>query len=450
MQRAGAAANEDLVALRREVVALDDEVVTLRSRIGSARHQVAALRRELAARSQSAETVEESRIMARHRARRVLGPRISPPLRVLYALEFFPHVSESYIATEIAWMRRQGVEIEAWSEREPPVPEATEVIVHRGSLAAAIAAFRPRIVHGHHLEQALGYAPIVGAAGLPMTVRAHGFTLDVAKRAAIDASDAIVAVFHFPHMVGPVSAPGAEKIRPMTCCFDPDVCYPQGRKDPRLVVRTGLASPTKDLGMFLRLAMRFPRHRFVLIPCWSFGMPDHLDELLAQNRALGDPVEILPNLPHAEVVDITRAAGVYLHTHALLDDYGMPISIAEAMATGCYVIARRGPSTEAFLDGAGSVYDTEDQAAELLRATEGWDGERWRRARIAALDRAHGAFAAPDVLPPLLEEWVRLVDGWDGARVREQRDLDRVVTGARECPPLPRPAPTNGRHRSAG
>jgi hypothetical protein len=329
-------------------------------------------------------------------------------LRVLYALEFFPHASESYIATEIAWMRRQGVHVEAWSERDPPVPDVTDVVVHRGDLARAIAAARPHLVHGHHLEQALGFAPVVAAARLPMTVRAHGFALDEARLDAIRDQPALAAVFHFPHMTGPAVAGAHPKVRPMTACFDPAVCHPGAAKDPRLVVRTGLASPTKDLATFLRLAARFPAHRFVLMPCWSYGMPHHLDELLALNRALGEPAEIRPNLRHADVMEVVRQAGVYLHTHALADDYGMPISIAEALATGCHVIARRGPSTAAYLGGVGRLYDAEDEASAHLRETEDWDDARWRETRFSAIERAYGAYAAPVVLPPLLETWERL------------------------------------------
>jgi hypothetical protein len=176
------------------------------------------------------------------RALRAGGSRQT--LRVLYALEFFPHASETYIATELAWMRHQGVTVEVWSERDAPVPDATDVPVHRGDLAAAIASFRPQLVHGHHLEQALGYAPIVAAAGLPMTVRAHGFALDATKLAAIAASSAIRTVFHFPHLLGPRSTPGAEKVRPMTCCFDPALCHLPATGIPA-VVRTGLASPPR-------------------------------------------------------------------------------------------------------------------------------------------------------------------------------------------------------------
>lgn len=350
---------------------------------------------------------QESHLLAYHQVKRKHPTSDSSPLRILYALEFFPQLSETYVTTEIAAMREQGVDVAVWTEHEAPVPYDTDVPVFRGELREAIAQVGPRFVHTHHLYRALRYAPIAQAAGVPMTVRGHGFEFTEERLRELSQTNVIRAVFQFPHFITDHALEGvdASKLRPMTACFNPDLYFPEGTPDRRLVVRTALASPTKHLDAFIRVAAMCPHHRFVLVPCWSVGYPDHLEELLALNRSLGEPVEMLVNRPHAEVAQLVRRAGIYLHTHALQEPYGMPVSIAESMAAGCYVIARGSPAAAAFIAEAGKTYDTEAEAAALVQETETCTGSQWAAARLASVERAFAYYNSLQVLQPLLEEW---------------------------------------------
>ena len=83
-------------------------------------------------------------------------------------------------------------------------------------------------------------------------------------------------------------------------------------------------------------------------------------------------------------------------------------SIVEAMATGSWVLARRCPGATTYVGAAGSLYDAEDDAVALVEETVGWDTERWRRARVAAVERAYGMYADSAVLRPVLDDWLRL------------------------------------------
>ncbi len=334
--------------------------------------------------------------------------RLKKPVaaRILYALEFFPQLSETYVTTEIAAMREQGVDVVVWTEHEAPVPYDTDVPIMRGDLGEAIKKVSPRMVHVHHLHRALKYAPVAQAAGVPMTVRGHGFEFSDERIRELSQSDVIRAVFVFPHLI-PDNRFTSNKLRGTTGCFDPNLYYPRGQKDTRLVFRTGVASPSKNLDVFIRVAAMCPRHKFVLVPCWSVGYPNHLEELQALNRSLGEPVEILVNRPPGEVAELVQRAGIHLHTHALLEPYGMPVSIAESMATGCYVIARRCAASIAYVGEAGTTYETEAEAAALVRETEHWTQEQWDAARLASIDRAYTHYTSQQVLQPLLDEWTK-------------------------------------------
>jgi glycosyltransferase involved in cell wall biosynthesis len=355
-------------------------------------------------------TNQQSHSLAYQQVRSKHASKKPSTLRVLYALEFFPHVSETYVTTEIAAVREQGVEVVVWTEHEAPVPYETDVPILRGDLADAIAQFRPDLMHVHHLYRALRYAPIAQAAGVSMTVRGHGFEFNEESLRALSQEPVIRAVFQFPHFIAEQDFAGidATKLRPMTCCFDPNLYFPRGTPDHHLVIRTGLASPTKHVDAFIRVAARCPRHRFVLILCWSIGYPNHLEELRALNRSLGEPVEILVNRPHAEVADLIRGAGIYLHTHGLTEPYGMPVSIAESMAVGCYIIARHSPVAAAFVAEAGKTYDTEAEAAALIQETEQWTEGQWEAARLASIERAFSRYCSPQVLQPLIDEWTTM------------------------------------------
>jgi hypothetical protein len=105
---------------------------------------------------------------------------------------------------------------------------------------------------------------------------------------------------------------------------------------------------------------------------------------------------------------MVREAGIYLHTDGRAAPYGMPASIAEAMATGSYVLGRRCRASQAYIGIAGGVYDSANGAAALIRRTTTWTEERWKRANGIAVARAYRHFADIHVLRPMLEDWRRI------------------------------------------
>jgi glycosyltransferase involved in cell wall biosynthesis len=350
----------------------------------------------------------------------------SPPLkvRVLYVLWHYPQLSESYVRAEIAGLRRRGFEIEVWAETAGCAPFAAEVPIHRGDLADVLARVRPDVVHTHWLGQALTYREVIARAGLRLTVRAHGFEFDPGVVHALAADPAVAGIFLFPHLAAQVTDAGP-KVRAMPVCFDPERYPPATRKDPRLVVRVAAGLPTKAIDHVFEVAQACPQHRVVLAVVRANQHEPFVDRLVARNRALGNPVELRIDLQHEAVAALVGEAGLYLHTHGLGEPYGMPISIAEAMATGCHVIARRCPPAEAYVGDAGCCYDTPAEAAAAVRDTATWDEARWEHARRTAVNRAYGCFADIPVLQPLVDELVVI------ASSRREADRARPEPGQR-------------------
>lgn len=336
------------------------------------------------------------RLRARGRGRPAEG------LRVMAAEWHFPQVSEMYVRADIVGLQALGAHVEAWSQDEVAVRYEPDVPVHRGDLAEAIAAVRPHVVLTHWLNKGAEYRPVVREAGLPLAVRGHGFDHD---HGVIDGllDDPAVVVHLFPHLMATRTA--HPRLRALPVAFDQERFPPATGKDRSLVVRTGVALETKDYDAFFEVAERCPDHRFVLALCHAYQVEEQLEQIMARRDERGSPVEVLVDVPPGKAAEIVAGAGVYLHTHGTTVTYGMSVSIAEAMGTGCYVLGRQLPGMAEYLGDGGDVYSDPAHAAALVQQTRHWDERRWNHVWRAAADRAHVHFGAADVAATMLTQW---------------------------------------------
>lgn len=348
-----------------------------------------------------------------HLVQRKLERPLPRPVRVLWAVWHWPQLSESYVRSEVDGMRRWGVDAAIWCEEPGAAPFAHDAPVLHGSLAAALREWQPHVLHTHWLTWGVAHRGAAAAAGVPLTVRGHGFEFQPALVDALRADPTVAGVYLFPHQAR--RWPGDARVRAVASAFDPTRYHPRGAKDPRLVVRCGAALRTKDLGAFLRIATRCPDHRFVLALARAAHVPGVVEEIDAQNRSLGSPVELRIDVDHDELAALLGRAGVYLHTHGLQDPYGQPQSIAEAMASGCVVLARACPEAQEYVGDAGRLWSTDDQAVAFLHETATWDEARWAAARLRAVDRAFARHADRVVLRPILDDWLRLAAAMERA-----------------------------------
>lgn len=329
------------------------------------------------------------------------------PLRVLWAVWNYPQLTETYIRCELAAMRRWGVEVEVWSEIiDTKSPYDSDVPVHRGSLAETIAQVDPDVVHVHWLNKGKDYREVIAQAGLPMTVRGHSYEFATKSVKKLLRDPAVRSVYLFPHFAQQIG--GSPKIHPMTSAFNEDWFYPSANKDRRLVLRTGAGKPTKGLESFLEIASRCPQHRFVLVLGLLPNLDDYVGRLLAENRRLGSPVEIRQNLSNEESAALMREAGIYLHTYGDDEPFGMPVSIAEALATGAFALARDLPGAAEYLGTAGTLYRTHEEAAQAIQRTLSWTDDDWKSQQAQAVAVAQQRFASERVLRPLLNDWLSL------------------------------------------
>jgi glycosyltransferase involved in cell wall biosynthesis len=348
-------------------------------------------------------------LRARHRGRPAEG------LRVLFAEWHYPQVTETYIEVAVRGLLALGAHVEVWCQDDVAVPYEPVVPVHRGpSLGEAIESAGPDVVVTHWLHKGLELLPATQAAGVPHVVCTHGFEYEPQLVAELLEGGAVVHTF--PHLVVPEWADHPRLLVTRTM-FDDERFRPAdpADKDPRLVVRTSAGLLTKDLDTFLLAANFCPEHRFVLVLGHAWRVEERTELIVERAAELGSRAEIRLDVGHAEVAELLGRAGTYLHTHGTDHPVSMPMSIAEAMATGCRVLGRDLPGVGDYLGPAGSLYggetpdDRAKSAAELVNASLDWSAARWAEVAQRSSEHAYQHHANRDVTDRMLRQWRSLL-----------------------------------------
>jgi hypothetical protein len=321
------------------------------------------------------------------------------PMRVLYVLAHFPQGSESYVEAEMAYFLGQGVEIEIWSPTSG-YGDALNVPVRRIPLQQAIDGFRPDVIHIHHMTTAAYYIDYLPKK--KVTIRAHSFDWDETLAARLTAHPAVRKVFAFPHLARKV--PG---LIPLPVAYDPTLYY-RCPKDLNSVVRLSAGLPTKRLEDFITVGNKlFAFANFTLALNLVIGKEAQVVDALSElNDSLGGYVRIRTNLSRAEASALVRNASIYMSTYDEKSHaFGMPISIAESMATGALVLARfTKEGVREYMGEAGVFYESIDEAEEIIGVSmNSSEEERMLVADLAC--RNAERFRSDVVLPRLMEEW---------------------------------------------
>lgn len=327
-------------------------------------------------------------------------------MRVLYVVGNYPCRSETYVAVELAWVLARGVTAAVWASQPVPTPcvgvPVPGAAVYTGTLRAAIADFRPDILHAHWLHMGRRAAGM----GLPVTVHGHSFDFTPAAALALCQQPSVKALFLYPHFVPLV---GHAKAVGMRAAYDNATYRLGGTPKLPVVLRCAGGLPGKGLESHLDIAAAYratpalPPATFMLVT--TTPLPDYTAALAARNAALGNPVDIhLHNLPPADCAMLMQGAAVYLRGHDTAGHpYGQPVSIAEALACGCMVVAQDCPAARDYIGPAGTYYDSVPGAMAAIAAALAAP-QAYAPATLQAARHRPGV-----VLPPLLTAWQKLV-----------------------------------------
>ena len=326
------------------------------------------------------------------------------PLKVLYVLNSYPQLSESYVEYELKKMCDFGFEIEVWRRQKPHSPYHSDIKIHDEDLREVVSKIKPDLIHIHWLDIAKIILPFIDDLNIPTTIRAHSFDTTKKSIKFCTKRSFVKKIYCFPQHFDDFND---AKLKIQNTVFDTKVFKPHKNKNKRLVVRGGAALPSKSLPFFILLAKELPDFKFILAVVKCHDNDDYINELKKLASSISSPVEIRTNLSRESYTELVSEAGIFLHTvEKKLMNVGMPTSISEAMATGCYVVASNNESMKRYIGESGKTYNDMSEAKKIIKDTELWSDHEWDKTWKNSAERAFSKHADETILRPMFFDWI--------------------------------------------
>jgi glycosyltransferase involved in cell wall biosynthesis len=347
--------------------------------------------------------------------------------RVAYVVNTFPKLSETFIANELAELRRRGVDVLILSLRAPTEELRHEIVAaadlarrtvyEPATFAPALRAFRPDVVHAHFANEPAGAArELAGALGVPFTFTAHGHDIyrrpppDFAARA--ERAAAVVTVSHanaraIVERFGVVPA----RVRVIPSGINSAYFHPNGPPaTPPWIVCVARLAPVKNLDLLLVACAQLRAHgvAFRAVIVGDGRARADLEASRARLR-LDETVELAGAARQDRVRRYWQRASVAALTS---DSEGMPVSLMEAAACGIPAVATAvGGVPELVDDGVSGLLVPAGDASALATALESLLRDRELAARMgrAARRTVEQRFSLRGQVDQLLALWREVV-----------------------------------------
>ncbi len=155
-------------------------------------------------------------------------------------------------------------------------------------------------------------------------------------------------------------------------------------------------------------------------------------DLLYRCQAFADPPLVQVNLPREDVFELLARTALFVYVLRTGVPFGMPMSVAEAMAAGCSVALPDRPETRSFAGPGARYYKTADELVAHARTVLA-GGDEVDRERRANRERALERHCAPELGDRFYEQLTKAladfrdapVAGNNGDVVRHSRVLAR-------------------------
>lgn len=298
-------------------------------------------------------------------------------LRTLYLLREYPQISQTYIKVELEAVRER-YEVRVLTLGQADIAEPNHlpfsVTPKKPEIMAAIAEFKPDLIHTHYMIMAAFTADIAKTAGLPYTLRSHSFDvletegararpewLEVRERLRRDDCLGVLCL--------PFLRPELERfgIPPGKLVDTPPVVAVQRfldrRPNGRAIMNMGAVRPKKQMQDFVELASLLPEREFSL-----YALGYQAEQLRAYNAACGDRVKFIPPVSHdAMPAEYKKHEWLVYTAHPSMKSVGWPMAVAEAQASGVGVcLAGIRPDLEDYVGEAGYLYTDLQKVKELI------------------------------------------------------------------------------------
>ncbi len=355
------------------------------------------------------------------------------PQRLVYVLHIFPKLSETFVAGELAELRRRGVEVRILSLL-PPRAELQHDIIRRAGLAelttydvskfaSIIREFQPQVLHAHFATEATATARELSATcGVPFTFTAHGYDIhrkpppDFRARALAARAVVTVSAANARYIASTFKVT-KEHVRVIPCGVDTERFCPPNElaketSEPPWIVCVARHVKVKNLGLLLDACAEL-RRRGVEFRCAMVGNGPLHDELKSRRAALGlgKLVEMPGAAEQSDVLRWWQRAAVGVLTS---ENEGMPVCLMEAAACGVPVVAPAvGGIPELVQSGETGLLARLDDLESLVLALEHLLNDTELRGRLgaAARRRALEKFSVRHQGNSLLALWSEVMAG---------------------------------------
>jgi glycosyltransferase involved in cell wall biosynthesis len=347
------------------------------------------------------------------------------PLRVAYLINVFPKLSETFIANELAELRRRGVDLRILSLRQPEEGLRHAFIEAAGlepltcrdpaRFEAVLRQFQPDLLHAHFATEPTEAARQWSQRlGVPYTFTAHGYDIrrkppaDFAERANAARALVTVSEANRRHIIQAFGVPSSH-IRIIPCGVDTARFTPAPAREPAsapLIVAVARHVKVKNLSLLLE-AGALLRDRGIAFRCALIGDGPCRPELEQQHATLrlGPAVEFLGALPQEAVLGWWQQADLATLTS---ENEGMPVALMEAAACGVPAVATAVGGIPELIDpGVTGLLATPGDPASLADAFRALLQDPARRAAMSAAARARAQerFSLARQIDRLLALW---------------------------------------------
>lgn len=358
--------------------------------------------------------------------------------RLAYVANVFPKLSETFIANELAELRRRGIEVRVLSLRQPTDTLRHAMIAQAGLDAVTchdparfpelLRAFKPQLLHAHFAtEPAAAARDWARQLGVPFTFTAHGYDIrrkappDFAARAAAASVVVTVSEANRQHIINTFGVPpeklrvipsgvdterfrpGAADVRRRSACPPPHV---GGYDSVPLLVCVARHVKVKNLGLLLEASAAL-RDRGVRFRCVSVGDGVCRGELEALRTELGleNVVEFVGAQEQGQVLAWWQRADLAVLTS---ESEGMPVCLMEAAACAVPAVATAvGGIPELVVHGETGLLTPAGDARAFARALQELIEDPKRAAAMgeAARNRMVAKFSLARQVDQLLAAW---------------------------------------------
>jgi hypothetical protein len=303
--------------------------------------------------------------------------------RVLYLVQEYPQLSETYIYNEIENVSHL-YDLEIFTMRQADLPYKNHRSYCVGGddpqkiLESLVAQFKPKIVHFHYMTLAKQLAPFCEHYSLPFTVRAHSFDVltgfDPDSPAYMDKLrdygdiinlDLCLGVLTFPFTCQYFLQCGVDesKLHPAFPVVDVKRFFDKSVNGDA-VLNVGAALGKKAMGDFLRLANLLPDLTFNLFPIGY-----DISKLREENSSINGLCQIHDALQPEQMPAVYKHHRWLVYTaDKMMKNVGWPLAVAEAQAAGVGVcIANIRPDIKDYVgEGGGILYDDIEELRDIL------------------------------------------------------------------------------------